>query len=195
VLPEILNTFRAFHDGIHIKLIVSDSKEIMNKMGLGEIDVGFVGTKDETKKLDYRKLLDDTMVIIAPGDYPDRMTIHELRDYPFIMREQGSGTRNSFQLALKKVGMNPVADLQIVAELTDTEAIKEAVKNGMGISCISKMAVNGDLAQRRLKVVEVEGMVSLKRSLYLITRRGRTLLPQVKALIDIIDTWREHGKA
>ena len=194
ILPQVLNTFREQYNGIRIKLIVSDSKDIMEKMEQGFIDVGFVGSRDTTKKLEFRKLIEDTIVFIAPRGYPTSIDIEGLKKYPFIMREQGSGTRNFFHLALKKIGINSLTDLQVVAELTDTEAIKEAVKSGMGISCISKMAVNVDISQGHVTTVRVEGMDDLRRSFYVISRKGRSLLPQVKALIEIIDRWKEHEK-
>jgi DNA-binding transcriptional LysR family regulator len=194
ILPQVLNTFREQYNGIRIKLIVSDSKDVMEKMEQGFIDVGFVGSRDTTKKLEFRKLIEDTIVFIAPRGYPTSIDIEGLKKYPFIMREQGSGTRNFFHLALKKIGINSLTDLQVVAELTDTEAIKEAVKSGMGISCISKMAVNVDISQGHVATVRVEGMDDLRRSFYVISRKGRSLLPQVKALIEIIDRWKEHEK-
>ena len=194
ILPQVLNTFREHYNGIRIKLIVSDSKDVMEKMEQGFIDVGFVGSRDTTKKLEFRKLIEDTIVFIAPRGYPTSIDIEGLKKYPFIMREQGSGTRNFFHLALKKIGINSLTDLQVVAELTDTEAIKEAVKSGMGISCISKMAVNVDISQGHVTTVRVEGMDDLRRSFYVISRKGRSLLPQVKALIEIIDRWKEHEK-
>ena len=194
ILPQVLNTFREQYNGIRIKLIVSDSKDVMEKMEQGFIDVGFVGSRDTTKKLEFRKLIEDTIVFIAPRGYPTSIDIEGLKKYPFIMREQGSGTRNFFHLALKKIGINSLTDLQVVAELTDTEAIKEAVKSGMGISCISKMAVNVDISQGHVTTVRVEGMDDLRRSFYVISRKGRSLLPQVKALIEIIDRWKEHEK-
>ena len=194
ILPQVLHTFREQYNGIRIKLIVSDSKDVMEKMEQGFIDVGFVGSRDTTKKLEFRKLIEDTIVFIAPRGYPTSIDIEGLKKYPFIMREQGSGTRNFFHLALKKIGINSLTDLQVVAELTDTEAIKEAVKSGMGISCISKMAVNVDISQGHVTTVRVEGMDDLRRSFYVISRKGRSLLPQVKALIEIIDRWKEHEK-
>ena len=194
ILPQVLNTFREQYNGIRIKLIVSDSKDVMEKMEQGFIDVGFVGSRDTTKKLEFRKLIEDTIVFIAPRGYPTSIDIEGLKKYPFIMREQGSGTRNFFHLALKKIGINSLTDLQVVAELTDTEAIKEAVKSGMGISCISKMAVNVDISQGHVTTVRVEGMDDLRRSFYVISRKERSLLPQVKALIEIIDRWKEHEK-
>jgi DNA-binding transcriptional LysR family regulator len=194
ILPQILNAFREQHNGIRIRLIVSDSKDIMDKMEQGLIDVGFVGARDTSKKLEFKKLIDDTIIFIAPRGYPSSITIEGLKKYPFIMREQGSGTRNFFHGALKKVGINPLTDLQVVAELTDTEAIKEAVKSGMGISCISKMAVNDDIEQRHITTVLVEEMEDMRRSFYMISRKGRSLLPQVKALTEIIDRWKKHDK-
>lgn len=194
ILPHILNTFRQQYSGIQVKLVVSDSKDIMDKMEQGQIDVGFVGARDNSKKLEFRKFFEDTIVIIAPSGYPPSIAMENIAEYPFIMREQGSGTRNFFHSALKKAGINPVSDLQVVAELTDTEAIKEAVKSGMGISCVSKMAVNGALSQGHMIVMEVTGMEDLKRSFFLVNRKGKSLLPQVKALIEIIDRWKEYDK-
>jgi DNA-binding transcriptional LysR family regulator len=194
ILPRVLNAFREKYDGITIKLIVSDSKDIMDKMEHGLIDVGFVGSKDTSKKLEFKKLIDDTIVFIAPRGYPPSIHVEHLKKYPFIMREQGSGTRNSFHLALKKLGMNSLTDLHVIAELTDTEAIKEAVKSGMGISCVSRMAVNAELLQGHIGMITIDGFDDLRRSFYVITRKGRSLLPQVKALVEIIDRWKEHEK-
>ncbi len=194
ILPQVLKAFRENYSGIRIKLIVSDSKDIIDKMEQGQIDVGFVGARDTTKKLVFKKLFDDTIVIIAPPDYPSSIDIDSLKKYSFIMREQGSGTRSCFHSALKKVGINSLTDLQVIAELTDTEAIKEAVKSGMGISCVSKMAVIGEISSGQMTTIRVEGMDDLKRSFYVISRKGRSLLPQVKALVEIIDRWKEHDK-
>ena len=90
--------------------------------------------------------------------------------------------------------MNSLTDLHVIAELTDTEAIKEAVKSGMGISCVSRMAVNAELLQGHIGMITIEGFDDLRRSFYVITRKGRSLLPQVKALVEIIDRWKEHEK-
>jgi DNA-binding transcriptional LysR family regulator len=87
-----------------------------------------------------------------------------------------------------------MADLTVIAELTDTEAIKEAVKNGMGMSYMSKMAIVDDLAAGKLKQLAIQGFPEVKRSFYIITRKGKTLPPQVRALLDIIDKWRKHEK-
>lgn len=194
ILPGLLNIFKQQYSGIRLRLIIADSKAIIQKMEEGGIDVGFVGAKDEIKKIEYKKFLDDTIVMIAPPSFPDTIHIKHLKDYPLIIREQGSGTRNHFESSLKRLKGDILSGLQVVAELTDTEAIKEAVKNGMGISYISKMAIVHELANNNLKCLNIEGLPNIVRSFYIVTKKGKTIAPPIKALLDIIDKWRKHEK-
>jgi DNA-binding transcriptional LysR family regulator len=194
ILPGLLNTFRKQYQGIQIKLTISDTKDVVGKMVHGEIDIGLVGAREEVKGLEYRRLLDDTILFIAPPDYPDSISLADLKNYPLVAREAGSGTRNTVEAALKRLHIDGAKDLRIVAELTDTEAIKETVKHGMGISYVSRMAIEDDVGAGRLKVLDVEGLKGFKRSIYLVTKKGKTLLPQTKAFIDIIDGWKKKEK-
>ena len=188
ILPRLLSVFKKKYNGIGIKLIISDTKDIIEKMEEGKIDIGFVGAKNTTLKIDYKKFVDDTIVIIAPPGFPDLILLKDLKDYPLIAREPGSGTRNNFESSLKKTKDVDPAYLTVVAELTDNQAIKEAVKNGMGMSYISKLAIVDELATGKLKRIAIQGFPEIKRSFYVISRKGKTTPPQVKALLEIIDT-------
>jgi DNA-binding transcriptional LysR family regulator len=194
ILPKVLSAFKKQYEGIQIKLIVSDTKDIIEKMGNGDIDIGFVGAKGDIGKIDYKKFVDDTIVLIAPPTFPDSVHQGSLREYPLVTREIGSGTRNHFESTLKKTENTSIVDLTVIAELTDTEAIKEAVKNGMGISYISNMAIVDEIATGKLKRLSIQGFPEIKRSFYVISRRGKTIPPQAKALMDIIDKWRKYEK-
>jgi len=194
ILPKVLSVFKKKYDGIQIKLIISDTKDIIEKVEDGDVDIGFVGAKSDTGKIDFRRFFDDTVVLIAPPGFPDSIHPGSLKDYSLIAREAGSGTRNHFESTFKKTKNMSIADLTVIAELTDTEAIKEAVKNGMGISYISNMAIVDELATGKLKRLSIEGFPEIKRSFYIISRKGKTTLPQVKALLDIIDKWRKNEK-
>ena len=194
VLPQVLNLFNRQYGAIELKLIISDTKDVLTRTDQGEIDIGFVGAKDESRKIEYRKILDDTIVFAAPRDFPDSITLEQLKDQPMVCREPGSGTRNTFEQALRKIGSPAPGDLRTVAELTSTQAIKEAVKYGMGITYISEMAVTDELAHGDLKLLHVEGFPEIKRSFYMVTKKGKTPLPQVKALIDVLEKWRKHEK-
>ncbi|HEY3275835.1 MAG TPA: selenium metabolism-associated LysR family transcriptional regulator [Syntrophorhabdaceae bacterium] len=194
MLPRLLGLFNRQYEGIQLRLLISDSKDVLNMTDLGEIDIGFVGAKDDTRKIDYKKIIDDTIVIAAPKDYPDTIPLASLKDYPLIAREPGSGTRNAFDLAMARFSSSQDG-LKTVAELSSTQAIKEAVKGGMGLTYISRMAIGDELAHKELKVVRVEGLPEIRRSFYMVTKKGKTPLPQVKAFMDILEKWRKHEKS
>ena len=194
VLPWALNRLHALYGGIQLKLIISDTTDVLNKTDQGEIDIGFVGAKDEARKADYHRILEDAIVIVAPSDYPDSIQMQQLKDYPMVAREEGSGTRNAFELAVKALCPFPVSELKTVGEFTGTQAIKEAVRAGMGIAYISRMAIKDELAHRMVKLLSVEDFPEIKRTFYTVTKRGKTPLPQTKALMDILDKWGEHAK-
>ncbi len=194
IIPEALNVFNKKYDGIKVKLVISDSKEIINMTELGEIDIGFVGARDNAKNLFFKKFFEDTIVVAAPKSFPDFIKTKELPDYPMITREPGSGTRNCFDSALSRLHIDASDKLKIVAELTDTEAIKEAVKHGLGIAYISRMAIESELKNGDIKIIQIEGLGELKRSFFVISKKGKTTLPHVRALMDTMDTWRKNEK-
>jgi len=194
IIPQALNEFRQKHEGINIKLTISDSKEIIRSMEQGEIDIGFVGTKVENNKLNFKRFFDDTIIVIAPKGFPNSISLKDIKGYPIIIREPGSGTRNCFDSALKRLHIDIKENLNVVAELTDTEAIKEAVRYGLGMAYISKMAVENEIKKGYIKTLKVDGFGELKRTFFIITRKDKTLSPHAKALMDIIDSWRRNEK-
>ena len=194
ILPRVLAVFRKQYPAIEIKLIVGDTKEIIRKMEEGDIDIGFVGAKDNSQKIDFKKFVDDTIVMIGPPGFPDTLGPSETGKCPFISREAGSGTRNTFESALKKVKNNAFTAMNVVAEMSDNEAIKEAVKTGMGMTYMSRLAVVDEVASGKIKYISVKGFPEIRRSFYIITRRGRTTPPHVKALLETINNWRKYEK-
>lgn len=193
ILPPILAAFREKYSEIALTMAISDSRDIITRTEQGELDVGFVGARDKHRKVDYRRFMEDTITLVAPTGYPDVIGIDDLKKYPLIVREQGSGTRKSFDSAIRKLSPGNPVEFRIAAELTDTEAIKGLVRSGMGIAYVSRMAVSGELDRGTLKTIRVSGFSGIRRTFFLITRKGRTVLPQVKALIDLIDAQRPRA--
>lgn len=194
IMPRLLSDFKKRYEGIKFELIIADTKEIVEKMENGFLDFGIVGSRTETGKIDFKKLIDDTIVFIGPPDLPGRITIEQFRQTPLIARERGSATRNTVESALTRIRGLDRDRLNIVAELSDNEAIKQAVMSGMGTTYISSLAVGGLIRDGMVKKITVEGLPEIKRSFFAITRKGKTILPQVKVLIEIIDKWRKHEK-
>jgi len=195
IIPQIFILFRKKYDSIYMRLAISDSREITAKMFEGEYDIGFVGARDDTAKLEYSVFLDDQIVVIAPHDYPDTIDVTGLFKYPLISREPGSGTRNHFERSIKSLHRSKDFTFKVIAEMADTESIKNAVRSGIGISYISRMAIKDELGQGLIKILNVKDMPVIKRSFYIVTRKGRTISPHVNAFIEIARQWSMSNTA
>jgi len=191
ILPPMLKTFKERYGGVELTLVLSDSKEITARVESGDVDVGFVGSREETNKIAYKGFLEDSIVFIGPADAPDAIDLQDLANYPMLLREPGSGTRRCFESALRQRRLK-TGNFRVVGELGDTEAIKAAVRAGMGISYISNRAITDELDRGLLKVLGVRGFSPVRRSFYVITKKDRSLSPQSEALFKIINEWRKH---
>lgn len=194
ILPAIVGTYKKAYPGVRVRLAVSDSRNTLRQMESGEIDIGFVGARSESTFLNFRKLVDDTIVAIGSMNTPDRIRLEDLGAYPYLIRETGSGTRKTWEKALTVSKKVDLASLNIAAELTDTEAIKQAVKEGMGISFVSRRAIANDLHFGTMKIVDIAGLPEIKRTFFLVLKKQRMLMPQVRAFIENVDSWRRHEK-
>jgi DNA-binding transcriptional LysR family regulator len=194
IMPRLLSEFKKRYAGINFELIIADTREIIENMENGSLDLGIVGSKNETAKIEFRKLIDDTIIFIGPPDSPGSITLQQFRETPLIARERGSGTRNTVEVSLAKIRGLEKDRLNMVAEFSDNEAIKNAVMSGMGMAYISELAVLGLLRDGLVKKLTIDGIPPIKRSFFIITRKGKTILPQVQVLMEIIDTWRKHEK-
>ena len=191
ILPPILKAFKSRYGGVDLSLVLSDSQDIAGRVENGDVDIGFVGSREETKRIAHKPFLEDSIIFIAPLDFPHAIDVRDMAKYPLLVREPGSGTRKCFEAALLKRQLRP-EDLRVVGELGDTEAIKAAVREGMGISYISNRAVREELDRGLLRVLSVKGFPGVKRSFYVITKKGRSTSPQTEALLRILNEWRRH---
>lgn len=193
VLPQVLKLYREQFEGVELSLAISDTAQTVGGVLDSTLDVGFVGAKDDAGKVVYKSFLNDLIVLIAPKEFPETLSIEDLKSRPFVVREPGSGTRRCFEAVLKKKGLVP-GSLKIVAELGDVEAVKEAVKTGMGCSYMSNRAIKEEVATGQLRVLHVEGLPPVKRTFFVITKKGRSTSPQVEALLKTMEVWRKDDE-
>jgi DNA-binding transcriptional LysR family regulator len=194
ILPAILKAYKTRYDQVDLKLVISDTKETLDRLEEGDLDIGFVGGRRENRNVTYRKLVDDRLVFVGSPSMAATLDAATFRGQPLVIREAGSGTRKVLERSLReKLKMN-ISDLGIAAEFSDSEAVKEGVKRGLGISFVSRMAIEDDVRNGLLKIIRVQGLPEGRRAFYMVTRKGRDLSPQVKALIDVIDEWRRNEK-
>ncbi|MBI5584719.1 MAG: LysR family transcriptional regulator [Deltaproteobacteria bacterium] len=186
LLPGILGQFKKKYPRIRVRLWIDDTKNMVEKLQAGVVDLGVVGAAVDQDRVTCRLLTKDELVCIRPGDSDGRNTLDpdDLRSAPFILREAGSGTRKTIEAALQKIGLK-AEDLQVVAEMGSNEAIRQAVKAGVGISVISRRAVAEDLATGTIKEIKIRKF-PLFRNFYLITMKQRTLSPLAQEFVDFL---------
>lgn len=175
ILPTFAAGFKFKYPGISFEIRISDSMRTINKVAEHELLFGVVGTRTSSRKVKFQEVIEDHLILAASTNnpIPSRITIDELLRQPFLLREESSGTRNNLEnfLSLKNIR---ITQLNACAILGSNTAIKEAVKANLGISVISKCAVQDELDNNIIKEVRVDD-ISLKRHFYIVTPLKRTL--------------------
>lgn len=190
VLPKLLGRFKKEYPDVAITLKIADTEEITDQIVSGELQVGLIGAKPTVGQLSARPFLNDELVFIVPKghEFTSKRSIsfNDLRKADFIMREHGSGTRQTIENHLFKQGLT-LEDLNAVMELGSTEAVINAVSAGLGVSIVSKWAAERSLKLGEISIVKLPGP-ALVRDLYLVagkhapTRSMQAFLSFVEAL-------------
>ena len=146
LLPKVLMRFNEKYPEEQLKIMETDSAKVVTQIVEHMVDVGFTGTVLEKKHCKYMPFYKDELVIITPNTEKyqklmDHMTddISWLLEEHVILREEGSGTRKEAEKQLKQAGVD-LSDLDIIASIENQETIKKSVRQGMGISILSKLA-------------------------------------------------------
>jgi DNA-binding transcriptional LysR family regulator len=188
LLPRAIGKFKLRHPQIRPALIIADTQRIIAGIGDGTIEVGVVGAETRDKKILQERLIEDQMRLIVPARHPwsgsKTVRLEQLLREPFIVREQGSGTLAAIQERLRQKGSN-VEELNVVAEMGSTEAVRQGIRDGIGVSILSTLAVAEDLESGALKALSVEGL-DLTRSLYITRHRQRSLSPLAAAFVEFL---------
>lgn len=150
LLPKVLMCYRERYPKEQIKIMETDSSEVVTQVVDHMVDVGFTGTVLEKKHCKYIPFYKDELAVITPdtleyrklkAESPD--DIKWIKKKPLILREEGSGTRKEAEKQLKNAGIQ-TESLDIVASIANQETIKKSVKQGMGITILSKLAAEDE---------------------------------------------------
>ena len=178
LIPSLIPQFNSVHPGYTFKLWQSDSFKTVDKILDGSLDVGLIGTTLDEPKCQFKPFFKDELVFITPNNpHYQRLlsknpTSISLLKEPLILREPGSGTLKEATRFITDLGINP-QELNTVAYMNDPETVKKTVKNGLGISVISKLAAwdmyqSGDILIYPLPE-------KLYRYLYIVYRKDVTI--------------------
>lgn len=178
ILPPMLRDFLQLYPQVSFNLEISDSEQIYNWLESKRIDFGIVGQRQTGTKYEYTPLASDELLIVIPANHPwagQTVEPEQLYNYPFVNRELGSGTRATYERALRAIGIDPQS-LNTVFSGGSTSAVLTAVMAGMGYAFCSKWALRNGLASGQLATARVRGL-SLERDFYIVSdpNRFRTL--------------------
>ncbi len=156
VLPTVIADFKKTHPKIKINVFIGNTKRIVDLLNSGGVDIGLVEGETSKHKMKTEPIITDELTFIVPPFHPwakkKVVSILEVTKEPFILREEGSGTRQMIEKYLSSHGIN-TGDMRIALVLGSTESIKEAVESGMGISIVSKWAARKEVKYGSLKLI------------------------------------------
>ena len=182
LLPQILGQFAHGYPATSVQLQVGNTRQIADSLEAGALDIAFVEGPCVNPGLLTIPWREDELVVVVGPEHPWKKTgyatVEMLAKAPWIVRETGSGTREVFETAMTAADIN----YSITLELGHTEAIKNGVAAGLGVSCLSRIAVARELQQGWLAAVKVP--LNLHRTLTLLRRRRSSLTPLLAAFIE-----------
>jgi len=169
LLPKIIGNFLTIHPQVKVALSISNTEEIVNKLLKFDIDIGMIEGSCHSERIDILPWKKDELIVIAPEKHllakKSKITFESLQDAKWILRELGSGTREKFEKAM-------AGKIKPFIELGNTEAIKQAVLAGLGVSCLSKVVV-ADLLNTAQLVELKTPFLKLARDFYIILHKEK----------------------
>lgn len=185
ILPGLFGRFHQKHPGVSLRLVTGDSREILEQVRHATIEVGLVGASPDGGDVKSTKLGEDSLTMVMAPDHPlsGRVTVQgsDLLQYPFVMREEGSGTRAATMQALRKLlGADASSKLVIACEVGSAEAQKAAVRKGLGLAFVSSLAIVDEITHGTLSAVRVKGF-EVRRIFHLVSRPEELLSPAARA--------------
>ena len=163
LLPKVLMCFNEKYPEEQFKIKETDSAQVVTQIVDCMADVGFTGTVLEKKHCKYIPFYKDELVIIAPNTEKYRRFQEEcpndiswLKREHEIMREEGSGTRKEAEKQLRSAGVN-MADLEIIASIENQETIKKSVRQGIGVSILSRLAATDEAKAGQMLIFPIPG--------------------------------------
>ncbi|MEN8166814.1 MAG: selenium metabolism-associated LysR family transcriptional regulator [Pseudomonadota bacterium] len=194
MLPALLGNFGARYPEVTIHLRVSNSDGIVSMVENNTIDLGVVEAPVGNKNLVVEVCREDRLVAIVPPNHDladkEQVEFSELIAYPFICREEGSGTREVINEYMNKHLDDCGTSLNITMELGSPEAVKGAVEAGMGVSVVSRATVQKELKLDTLRAIDLEP--HMKRPFSFVHQKQKFRLRVMEELLDFARAYCEN---
>lgn len=158
----LIGSFMKRHEECQVQLHVQNTNAIVQQVAHYDLDLGLIEGDCHHPELAVEPWMEDELVVFCSPNHPlanrDNVSLEELLAETWILREQGSGTRETFDHAMRHYH----TQLNVRLVLEHTEAIKRAVESGLGIGCISRLALRDAFRRGSLMPIETP-MLDLRR--------------------------------
>ena len=192
-IPGIVGTYQSSYPDVKVRLHVANTNGIIHMVENNHIDIGIVEGPVVNKNLVKEVIWNDELVLICPTSHAlaqqKKVKLHEILDYPFISREEGSGTREVVENYFTKQKVES-DQINIIMEFGSPESIKSAVTAGLGVSILSVATMEKELALHSLAAVPLTP--PLKRSFSIVYQRQKFRL---RAMEEFLEFAHKHCSA
>ena len=188
VLPGLCGAFREAHPDVAVRLEVHDTQGVCDRVLAGALELGVVGAARPQRGLEFEVFMRDELVLVAPPGHPlaarAEIGVAELAEAPLVMQQPGSGVRSVLLEAFREAGAREPAPRM---ELGLQQSVKTAVLDGLGVTVISRLAVEREVADGALVIVPIAGE-GLSRDYHWVRPTGRTPRRATTAFLEFART-------
>jgi DNA-binding transcriptional LysR family regulator len=193
VVPVLLCEFQERHPDVRVRLSVSDTQTVVAQVADRELELGIVGAGRRHRGVTFEPFFRDEVVLACPPGHAfaaKTITLEQLRSEPLIVMQEGAGVRQVLEDELRKAGSR-LRELDVRLELGLQESVRSAVLAGHGVTFISRLAVESDLAAGALATARVRDLDPV-REIFLARASGRSETRAARAFVAFA---REHVPA
>ncbi len=169
LLPRLVARFRRCHPRVQMSIYNHSRDMVIDELCEGIVQLAVLSSEPPCKDAEYRHFFTDHVVLIIPANHlwaqRDVITLEELVEADFILRDSQSGTRLEVEAALRGAGLN-ISGLKVVMEIGNSEAIGMAVEEGIGAAFVSRIVAQRGIELGKIKEVRVAGL-ALKRKVFI----------------------------
>ncbi len=186
-LPRVLVAYRDRFPDVRVDMQVGDSSEILSRLLRERLDLGFVGTTQRDRHLQFEHFMEDRLVVVVSPNHPmanrQHVSKEEFLNLPLILQQAGSGATGALHRSLSEHGIQ-LKDLRVIGEAGLQESTKSMVRLGSVGTIISHLGALRDLTDGRLAAVTVDGL-DLKHDFYVAYSRDWPLSQAARSFIEL----------
>lgn len=185
LLPQLVNKFEKTYPAVRTNAVIKNTTEIENLIINNDIDFALVEGIVHNSNIVSKAFMDDELVLICGKShelYNTKCILQgRVAKYNFVVREQGSGTRELFESAMVANNVN----WQLRWECNGSDGLKSAAKNGIGIAVISKRLVEAEVKTGELSIIKIKE-IDLKRKFSMVYHKNKYITETMKAFFELV---------